>query len=245
MVTPCTQRQGAEFEDVSLSLSQRYTKAIQTAGGLSWVPPIDMTPQEIHECVRRSDGVLLTGGNDVATELYTPSLPDSLRTKTKGADHARDLMELELIKAVFDQRKPLLAICRGQQIVNVAFGGTLLVDIPTQLVGALDHKRMDRKDVLVHKVALATDSILARVTHKTVLMVNSAHHQAVDRVAKPFRISAVSPDGVIEGLELRPEDLGLLPYFLAVQFHPERLFDKHAEFLDMFRDFVEASHPRG
>ena len=245
LITPSTDRKGVEFHDYSLSLSDAYPRAIQVAGGVPWVMSGTPTREVIAESVRRSDGVLLTGGDDVQTEIYAPKLSRTLKKTVLQADPARDFSELVLIEEVFRQQKPLLAICRGQQILNVAFGGDLIVDIPSQVPGALGHKRYDMKSRVVHEVSIAPDSILAELIGSEQAGVNSTHHQAVGRVAEPFRATARSADGVIEALELNLAERHLLPYLLAVQFHPERLLERRPEFLALFRSFVEASASKG
>jgi putative glutamine amidotransferase len=152
----------------------------------------------------------------------------------------RDLTELLVIQEVFRQRKPLLAICRGHQILNVALGGTLLLDIPKQRPHALDHNQPDRKDEAVHKVALTPGSLIHKMCGASSLGVNSSHHQAVDRVARPLRATAVSADGIVEAMELSREGVGWLPFLLAVQFHPERLRTRDPAFLELFRGLVGA-----
>jgi putative glutamine amidotransferase len=142
---------------------------------------------------------------------------------------------------VFRQRKPLLAICRGHQLLNVALGGTLYVDIPSQVPGAKGHNRPDRKDHPVHKVALTPDSLLSKMLGQPMPGVNSTHHQAVARVAPPLRAVAVSPDGIVEGLELADAASGALPFLLSVQFHPERLWGRCPEFLKLFCAFTRAA----
>ncbi|MBI2948744.1 MAG: gamma-glutamyl-gamma-aminobutyrate hydrolase family protein [Verrucomicrobia bacterium] len=240
LISPSTQRRGPEFFDYSLSLSDAYPRAIAAAGGLPWVMSCTLPPSAIAETVRRCDGVLLTGGDDVQPKLYASRLSPRIKKTVSAADPARDLSEMLLIQELFRQRKPLLAICRGHQLLNVAFGGSLIVDIPTQRPKALNHTRTDLKDRIVHDVKLEPDSVLAQVFGRLTLGVNSTHHQAVARVAEPFRATAVSPDGIIEALELDGADRRLLPYLLAVQFHPERLIDRHPEFLGLFRGFTEA-----
>jgi putative glutamine amidotransferase len=183
---------------------------------------------------------MLTGGDDVQPDLYAEDLSEELRATVKGVDPTRDFHELVVIREAFRQRKPLLAICRGQQLLNVALGGTLLVDIARQRPQARNHTCMERKDQPVHKAALTPDSLLAKMTGKRVLMVNSTHHQAVDRVATPLRVTATGPDGIVEGLELAHSESGIVPYLLAVQFHPERLYERHREFLGIFRSLVRA-----
>jgi putative glutamine amidotransferase len=167
-----------------------------------------------------------------------------LRKKVSAPEPERDLSELLLISEVFRQKKPLLAICRGLQMLNVALGGTLLADIKTQRPNAIKHDCFDRKYKQVHPITLAPDSQLARICGSTQLGVNSTHHQAVDRIAEPLRVTAASPDGVPEALELKPDASRWLPFLLGVQFHPERLFDRHPEFLELFKCFARVCAAR-
>jgi putative glutamine amidotransferase len=240
LISGSTDRSGVEFGDFSLDLSLNYPRAIKAGGGLPWLLPCIPERDFIAEAVRRSDGVLLTGGDDVDPKLYVRGLPRALRKTVHAAAPERDNFELMLIDEVFRQRKPLLAICRGQQILNVALGGTLIVDIRRQVAGALRHNRSDRKDEIVHDVKVREGSRLAKVVSGERLGVNSSHHQSVAKLAKHLRTTAESIDGIIEGLELAPAAAGMLPYLLAVQFHPERLFDRHAEHLELFRSFTRA-----
>jgi putative glutamine amidotransferase len=244
LVTPCSEHKGAEFLDVSLSLSECYPRAIVAAGGMPWVLPCSAPHSVISEAVRRCDGVMLTGGDDVQPKLYARRLPMRLKRTVNPPDPVRDLSELLLIREVFRQRKPLLAICRGQQILNVALGGTLIVDITRQVAGALNHVRLDQKDKIVHKVALTPGSILNKIAGEQTLGVNSSHHQAIGRLAEALRATAVSRDGVIEGLELAGSAAHLVPWLAGVQFHPERLFEKHGVFLELFRSFTRACEPK-
>ena len=241
LISGSTDDRGAEFCDYSLSLSMNYPLALQAAGAMPWLLPCVPDRDYVAAAVQRADGVLLTGGDDVEPKLYTPSLPPKVAKTVVRAHAQRDLFELMLIDEVFRQHKPLLAICRGHQILNVALGGSLIADIPTQMPRALNHSRTDRKDQLVHEVACVAGSLIAQAAGQDRLGVNSSHHQAVARIAKPLRATAVSKDGIIEGLELAPADAGLLPYLLAVQFHPERLFARHPEHLELFRSFTRAA----
>jgi putative glutamine amidotransferase len=150
------------------------------------------------------------------------------------------LRELILIEETFRQRKPLLAICRGHQLLNIAFGGQLVADIRQQVPGALNHQRLDRACELVHEVALTAGSLLSKICKATVLGVNSSHHQAVQKLAEPFVATAVSADGLVEAMELKPEAARGMPFLLSVQFHPERLTQKHAAHRAIFRKFVAA-----
>lgn len=244
LTSPSVERKGAEFEDVSCSLSDCYSKAVVAAGGIPWVFPCLAAEAAVVEAVRRCDGVMLTGGDDVQPELYTAKLPARLNKTVSPAEPQRDLSDLMLVREALRWRKPLLAICRGQQLLNVALGGTLIVDIRSQTGGTLRHNRSDCKDKVVHKVALTPDSILTKITGKQMLGVNSSHHQAVARVAPLLRVTGVSPDGIVEAMELSRPAGKLLPWLLAVQFHPERLFEQHGEFLGLFCSFTRACKPK-
>lgn len=238
LVTPCQQRAGVEFADASISLSNRYTQAINDAGGVPLVLPVTATPEQVRDCVGRADGVLLTGGEDIQPQLYDKAMPAELAAKVREIEPERDVMELQLIDEVFRQHKPLLCICRGHQVLNVALGGSLIVDIPTQLPHALDHRQMKRRMEPVHDIEIAPDSQLATITGEWKLGVNSTHHQAVDRVAGPLRVTARSSDGVVEAMELREK--AALPFLQSVQFHPERLYDRFPKFAGLFRTFIAA-----
>ena len=240
LISGSTDDRGAEFTDYSLSLSMNYPLALKAAGGLPWLLPCHPQRPFVAESVGRADGVLLTGGDDVDPKLYTKKLPSKVAKTVHRAHQDRDSFELMLIDEVFRQRKPLLCICRGHQILNVALGGTLFADISQQLPRAMNHSRTDRKDRVVHDVACEPGSLMAALAGGDRLSVNSSHHQAVARVAKSLRVTAVSKDGVVEGMELAPAAAGRLPYLLAVQFHPERLFARHAEHLELFKTFVRA-----
>lgn len=240
LVTPSTEEKGVEFYDYSISLSETYLDCISDAGGLPVVLPCSPSPKLVAEFVRRCDGVMITGGDDIQPELYWPDVPAKLRKTVGRNDSVRDLLETLVVKEAFSQQKPLLAICRGHQILNITLGGTLIVDIPTQVQTSINHSRLKQKDRAVHQVFLEENSLIHRVFGRGVIEVNSSHHQAVDKVAKPLRVTGQAPDGVIEALELRPEDAGLMPYLLGVQFHPERLTRGYPEFGELFRSFTGA-----
>lgn len=256
LITPSVEPKGREFADPSFSLSDCYARSVVRAGGIPWIMSRETDPRLVAESVRRADGVLLTGGEDVNPALYRRSTPAKLAGKLGTIDPPRDFVEVAVIDEVFRLRKPLLAICRGHQILNVALGGTLLVDIPTQRPGALDHNRCDLKDSPAHDVRLEADSLLAPIwggstgragrrksAKGPVFRVNTAHHQAVDKIAAPLRVTGVCPDdGIVEVMELKEP---LLPYLLSIQCHPERLVDRSPGFLELFRTFTLSCFNRG
>ncbi len=242
LVSPSIEKRGVEFHDLSASLSLRYNEAVLQAGGIPVTAPTTTNRATLAECVRRTDGVLLTGGDDINPELYEKKLPRKiLKTIGQTPDGGvRDVSELVLIEEIFRQRRPVLAICRGHQMMNVAFGGRLIADIRQQIPGALNHRRMDKPLELVHEAALTPGSLVSKICKARVLGVNSTHHQAVVEPAEPFTATGRSRDGIVEVMELRPELAGTLPFFLSVQFHPERLVQKHARYGAIFEQFVAA-----
>ena len=242
LVSPSIERRGVEFHDLSVSLSVKYDFAVTQAGGIPVTAPATADRALLAEVVRRVDGVLLTGGDDINPDLYSKNLPRAVR-RTVGMTPdggGRDLRELILIEEIFRQRKPLLAICRGHQLLNIALGGKLVADIRRQVPGALNHQRMDVAGEIVHEAPLTAGSLLARITEKRVLGVNSSHHQAVLETAEPLAAVARTRDGIVEAMEWKPEVARQMPFLLSVQFHPERLAGRHAEHRAIFSWFVES-----
>ena len=241
LVSPSIEKRGVEFHDLSISLSVKYDFAILQSGGIPVTAPATTDRALLAEAVRRVDGVLLTGGDDLNPDLYTDRLPRAVY-KTVGMTPdggGRDLRELQLIHETFRQRKPLLAICRGHQLLNVAFGGALVADIRRQMPGAINHQRLDKAGDLVHEVALTAGSLLAKITGTRTLGVNSSHHQAVLRPAEPLVAVARSRDGIVEAMELDAEAVRLVPFLLSVQFHPERLTERYAKHRAIFERFIQ------
>jgi len=171
------------------------------------------------EAVDICDGIVLTGGQDVHPKFY--GKPEFLKeVDANDLDTQRDEFELQIILRVQQLQLPLLAICRGLQAVNVAMGGTLIPDIVH--AGYPSH-RLDSSTNAVHRVAVTFDSLLKTIVNVSGGEINSRHHQAVDKLGKRLKIAAISDDGIIEALELK--DRERQPFFLCVQWHPERMND--------------------
>ena len=240
LIAPSTEKRGSEFYDYSVTLSDAYCRAILAAGGIPWILPCAPTARFLAECVRRADGTLLTGGDDIQPSLYADKVPEKLRRTVTDVDPARDLLETLLIKETLEQKKPLLGICRGHQILNIALGGDLIVDIASQVPEALNHRELEKKDKIVHQASILPGSLLAEIFAKEKIGVNSTHHQAVGKIAKGLRATALSEDGIVEALEWVPEMAQTSPWLLSVQFHPERLIWAWPAFLEIFRGFTKA-----
>ena len=164
------------------------------------------------------DAVVLTGGTDIHPSLYNSERLDYPHAPKDGWDNARDDFEQAIFKQALIKKMPVLAICRGLQLVNASLGGTLLADLEEN--GKNNHRRMADADG-EHLVQLSPGSQLAEIAQTQQAMINSAHHQAVDRVADELMISGISPDNVIEALEWKvPANHAPM---LAVQWHPERV----------------------
>jgi len=172
--------------------------------------PLLLTPTaHVEEVLERIDGLVLQGGGDVHPEHYG----GELHPQTNTLDRRRDEFELELLRGARERRMPVLGICRGIQLVNVGYGGTLVQHLPE--VTDLDHEQLGSWDAVAHRVEIAPGSRLAHVLGTTELDVNSVHHQAVDRLGAGLRPVAWADDGVVEAIEHETEPV------LAVQWHPE------------------------
>lgn len=164
-------------------------------------------------------GLVLTGGEDVDPARYG----ESRHEKIRGVNAARDATEAALIEGAKARRMPVLAICRGIQILNVALGGTLIQDIPSQCDTTIVHDEETARDSRTHEIAIESGSRIAAAMGTASCSVNSFHHQSVKRVAEGMRVTARSSDGVIEGLESIGEDW----WVMAVQWHPEEMIESH------------------
>lgn len=238
LMAPSTAKSGEEFYDYSISLSDAYLRAVIEAGGIPIVAPCAPTQKLVAEMVARVDGILLSGGDDIAPSLYLDPVPEDLGKKCSETDPKRDLFETLLINEAFRQQKPMLAICRGHQMVNIALGGTLIVDIPTQAPSEITHARMDLKDREVHPILIEEESLMSKILGTREIGVNSTHHQAIGKLAPGLKVAAKAADGIVEAIELCEP---LLPFFLGVQFHPERLIWRLPVFQELFRSFTAAS----
>jgi len=213
-------------------LNSSYLIALESAGLVPVVIPPLASPGHCRAILERVDGLLLTGGEDVDPALYGQDRIE----KCGIPNRARDETEIALALAARELGKPLLAICRGSQLLNVAFGGTLIQDIPSQVDGALNHNASGERDSRVHEVSIEPGSLTASAVGATTVSVNSLHHQSVKKVAPGFRVSATSSDGIVEAIEWDGDDW----WAIAVQWHPEEMNDSPEPWdRGLFRAFAD------
>jgi putative glutamine amidotransferase len=215
------------------SLRHDYTRAVEAAGGLFF----GLAPgqaKDADEILSNIDGLVLSGGSDVDPRIFGETRHPSVNEAEIFRD--RDVFEIALSRAAVERDVPVLAICRGMQVLNVALGGTLVQDIPTQIPGHVDHDSGGERHGHAHDVTVERDSQLFEILgRRAVLPVNSFHHQAVAALGAGLTVSARADDGVIEAVERRDRR-----FVVGVQWHPEGFVGHGDDFATLFRAFVES-----
>lgn len=215
-------------------LSDTYTRAVVAAGGIPVILPAH--PEMIDDVLDTLDGVIFSGGGDIDPSAWS----EGRHPEAGGFDQERDDFELQAIPKVVARDMPMLGICRGIQTINVALGGTLYQDIPSQLPGSLEHRqhkagkmRGDRS----HTVTITSeDNLLFRIHGSTEIETNSFHHQALRETSSDVEVIARTSDGVIEAIWLPKMTFGL-----AVQWHPEMLAAEYPDQASIFSAFINAT----
>jgi len=211
------------------ALRENYCEAVAQAGGLSVLLPHE--PEHAGDYLALLDGLIVTGGAfDVDPALFgAKTKHETVALKTRRTD-----FELAICQAALAKNMPVLGICGGEQLLNVALGGTLIQHIPDEIRNALAHEQPNPRTEPGHAVTIAPNTLLRRVTQLSEMQVNSAHHQAVKDPAPGLVVDAVAPDGVIEGIE-DPKRR----FVLGVQWHPEyRLSEGDTR---IFAAFIQAA----
>jgi len=194
-----------------------YVEALESAGLVPLVVPPLASPESAATILDAVDGLMLTGGEDVNPSRFGAHP----HPKLKAVNDRRDSTEISLLLEAKRRRTPVLGVCRGVQLVNVALGGTLIQDIGAECPGALDHDDGSPRKARTHEISVESGSLTAKALGVTHCAVNSLHHQAVKDVGAGLRVSATSSDGIIEGLESADDDW----WMIAVQWHPEEMTD--------------------
>ncbi len=208
-----------------------YFRAVQNAGGIPVLLPFIETVEQAAEILDRIDGLLLSGGADIHPGLYG----EEIHPQCGSIEPERDATELALARLALERDMPVFGICRGHQVLAVAFGGTLYQDIPAQLPGKINHQQVViPRNHEAHEVAVVGGTRLEGLIGGTA-RVNTRHHQSVKDVPPGWVENAVSPDGVNEGMENPAHK-----FALSVQWHPENFTAKAYSFDVVFRAFVDA-----
>jgi putative glutamine amidotransferase len=210
-----------------------YMTSVEQAGGAARVLDFNERPADV---LAEIDGVLLTGGGDVDPLLYG----EARHPTVEEAEPGRDAFEIELARRAMAANLPLLAICRGAQVLNVSSGGTLVQDIPSAIDTELTHSVEQPKDTLAHDIRVAAGSVLEQALGRALsaahtCRVNSRHHQSVDRLGRALVASATATDGVVEAIEAPATR-----FCVGVQWHPENFWHT-GEFGPLFRAFIAAA----
>lgn len=206
----------------------KYVRSLERAGAqVRWIEleDPDRAVSQLLEC----DGLLLPGGADVNPALYGQEPSE----KCGKPNDLRDVAEMKMLEAFLPTKKPVFCICRGVQLLNVFFGGTLYQDISLTQVSR--HSDFPSRSKGIHRIKLYPHTALSRILEEDTLLVNSLHHQAADQVGLGLTVSAVSEDGFIEALEVRYH-----PFCIGVQWHPEHMSKKSAVQQSLFDAFVRA-----
>ena len=216
--------------DGFISSPHAYFSSVEKAGGLPLVIPFYESDSAIDELVELCDGFLFSGGNDIAPERYGESPCEQCGEVAP----LRDELEFKLLEKILKTEKPILAVCRGAQFINVAFGGTLIQDLPTQLPSSVSHLQTEPKFSHSHSVNVIEGTPLFDLVKKTRIPANSFHHQAIKTLADRLQVMATADDGVIEAVWHTEKR-----YIRAYQWHPERLFQIDENAQAIFKDFIK------
>ena len=214
-------------------LRARYIRAIEELGGVPLVLPLHADRPTRRRILHKLDGLLLTGsGPDLPPSLYG----ERQRYPFKIVSERRASFELDIVRLAKQADIPMLGICGGMQTMNVACGGSLLQDIPSQVSTPIQHRQRTSAANLSHTVKVAPGSLLRRIVRSASMRVNSSHHQSVNAVAPSLIASAKASDGIVEAIESPTHR-----FFLGIQWHPEFLFDRYPLHRRLFEAFLRAS----
>ena len=223
-------------QEPTLYLRTRYVRAVEANGGVPVLLPIVGSRPSIDRLLDQIDGLLITGsGPDIDPALYgeEPRFAFQIMRPERAA------FEIALTRRALRKGVPILGICGGMQLLNVASGGTLVQDLGREIHSCLPHRRDGEGQELAHSVTVEPGSRLFRILNRRKLKTNSFHHQAVKEIGEGFRICARAADGVIEAIELNGA-----PFVVGVQWHPEYLFSRRPDARRIFLGFLRAARQR-
>lgn len=211
-------------------VNEDYVKSVIKNGGIPYIIPMNSDEDVVREQVANVDGLILSGGHDVTPKFYNQEPHKSLG----GILPERDVFDFNLVRFAVEKNIPILGICRGFQILNVYFGGTLHQDINLKEKTFIKHNQVNFPSMVSHSVDLMDNTKLKEMFNEDCIMVNSFHHQIIDKVAGDFVTSAISKDGVVEAIENQN-----YKYMLGVQWHPEMLHDSYEKMNLLFSELIK------
>jgi putative glutamine amidotransferase len=209
-----------------------YSRSIQYGGGAPLLIPVAQNRDTLRTILDKLDGLLLSGGPDINPRFYGEQPLAGLGE----IDEDLDRMELEIAGMAFQKDLPILAICRGIQVLNVSLGGTLYQDMPNQVQGSINHTQTADKGTNTHSISIEIKTSLHRIFKRKEIWVNGKHHQAIKDLAPGLTVSAKASDGIIEAVEHHKKQ-----FVMGVQWHPEGTWRDDPYSRKLFRAFVEAS----
>lgn len=219
-----------DADEREFHLGVRYVESVRAAGGLPVIIPV-MPRDEMEDLLLRLGGLVVIGGPDLPPDLYG----EEDKGSEKLVPRERAEFDLALIRAAVERDMPVLGICYGCQAINVAFGGKLIQDIPSQVERAIQHRKNKDEDMTIHEVRLDSTSRLARILGSDGIESASSHHQSISVPADGFRVVAHAPDGIVEAMEREDKR-----FLFALQWHPEMTPEaEHSR--RVFRALVEAA----
>lgn len=220
-------------QNVRFGVPGTYTRAVDLAGGAPVLIPLQLGQETLSSIFEKLDGLLLVGGFDIDPKEFGENvLPECGEIETD-----RDATELALTRWALADSRPILGICRGIQVLNVAAGGSLYQDIASQVATNVKHDYGNREGhLLAHEVDVEPNTRVSRLLGADQVKVNSLHHQSVKQIAPGLRVVGRAPDGIVEAIESADDR-----FVVGVQFHPERMLDSDARMLRLFEEFVASA----
>lgn len=216
-------------------VNSNYINSVFAAGGIPVTIPIIHDESDYDNYLNILDGIIFTGGLDISPLSYD----ENPLKEVNQVSSIRDKYEIGLFKKAYKRKIPILGICRGHQMANVALGGNLYQDINVQVSNSLGHSPKGvSNDDFYHSIDIKKHTKLYDIFRKEKIFVNSLHHQSIKELGDNLLVSALSEDGIIEAIEAADDR-----FLIGLQFHPENLAKEHPEFLNIFKELILAAMP--
>lgn len=212
------------------TINDFYFNAVQRAGGAPLIIPSVTDENTISEYAKFLDGIVFSGGHDV----WPPRFGEEPLRQVVEITHERDQLEFDLFQKVYEAGVPILGICRGLQVVNIALGGTLYQDIYSQVDKVGGHSFGYNPEDVYHSIHIEDSSLMKEIYGESIVYVNSEHHQAIKDLGRDLKVTSRSADGIIESIESTNDK-----FVLAVQYHPEAIAPKYPEHQEVFNHFID------